>query len=112
MPPKKNPLNLNSLQLKTLTLLQHLAGLPQFGAAAEGGIEISDLPHPHGDHFHVGDAVVASRDATGLTNAAVWAVLDRKGLIVSSFPRSALVTTLGLEYDTGLADQILHRSDH
>ena len=55
---------------------------------------------------------VASRDATGLNNPAVWAVLDRKGLIISSFPASAVVTTLGLEYDTGLADQILHRSDH
>ena len=26
MPPKRNPLNLNPLQLKTLTLLQALAG--------------------------------------------------------------------------------------
>jgi hypothetical protein len=112
MPPKKNPLNLNALQLKTLTLLQYLAGLPNFGTAAEGGIEISDLPHPHGDHFHLGDAVVASRDATGLGNPAVWAVLDRKGLIRSNLPQSVVVTALGLDYDTGLADQIIHRSDH
>jgi hypothetical protein len=112
MPPKKNPLNLNALQLKTLTLLQYLASLPGFGTAVEEGIEIGDLPHPHGDHFHLGDAVVASRDATGLGNAAVWAVLDRKGLIRSSFPMSAVVTTLGLDYDTGLADEIIHRSDH
>ena len=35
MPKKNNPLNLNPLQLRTLTLLQALAKLPGHGTAAE-----------------------------------------------------------------------------
>ncbi|HVJ53912.1 MAG TPA: hypothetical protein VM689_15695 [Aliidongia sp.] len=112
MPPKKNPLALNSLQLKTLTLLQHLAQQPGFGTSTDEGVELSELPHAHGDHFHLGSAVVASRDATGLANEGVWVALDRKGLIKSGFPHSVVVTKLGLDYDTGLADEILHRADH
>src|SRR6266478_4953661 len=73
MPPKKNPLNLNTLQLKTLTLLQELARLPGHSRPGEepDSAVITSLPHPHGDHFHLGDALVASRDATGLRNPAV-----------------------------------------
>ena len=114
MPPKRNPLNLNALQLKTLALLQALARLPGHGhpAGADGSILVSDLPRPHGDHFHLGDAVVASRDATGLANRAAWIALERKGLITSQFPWAALLTAAGLSYDTGLADAILHRADH
>lgn len=113
MPPKRNPLNLNPLQLKTLTLLQALARLPDHARPApEGAIEVSDLPRPHGDHFHLGDAVVASRDATGLANPAAWAALERKGLIRSHFPYSAVLTSEGLGYATGLEDSILHRADH
>ena len=33
MPPKRNPLNLNPLKLRTLTLLQVIAGIP--GAASQ-----------------------------------------------------------------------------
>jgi hypothetical protein len=110
---KKNPLNLNPLQLKTLTLMQHLARQPNHSApAAEGGTEIAGFPHPHGDHFHLGNAVVMTRDATGLANQAAWTALERKGLIRGNFPASAVVTEAGLAYDTGLADQILHRADH
>ena len=114
MPPKRNPLNLNALQLKTLTLLQALARLPDHAraAGAEGGIVVSDLPQPHGDHFHLGDALVQSRDATGLVNAAAWVALERKGLIKSMFPHSAVLTEAGMAYDTGLADAILHHADH
>jgi hypothetical protein len=114
MPPKKNPLNLNPLQLKTLTLLQALAQLPDHARPAgdDGAILVSDLPHPHGDHFHLGDAVVASRDATGLANQAAWTALERKGLIKSIYPQAALLTAAGLAYDTGLTDAILHRADH
>ena len=111
MPLKKNPLSLNALQLKTLTLMQYLAGLPGQEVTAEG-VEISGFPQPHGDHFHIGHAVVATRDATGLGNAAVWIALERKGLIKSGFPYRAVITKEGLGYDTGLADQILHRADH
>jgi hypothetical protein len=114
MPPKKNPLNLNPLQLKTLTLLQELARLPGHAQSAggDGGIIVTNLPRPHGDHFHVGEAVVLSRDATGLANPAAWAVLERKGLIRSMFPNAAVLTVAGIAYDTGLGDSILHRGDH
>jgi hypothetical protein len=114
VPPKRNPLNLNPLQLKTLTLLQVLARLPSHArpAGEDGSILVSDLPQPHGDHFHLGDAMVATRDASGLANPAVWLALDRKGLIRSQFPWAALLTVEGLGYDTGLADVILHRAEH
>jgi LmbE family N-acetylglucosaminyl deacetylase len=115
MPPKKNPLNLNPLQLKTLTLLQALAQLPEICSSGEepGSVVINVLPSPHGDHFHLGDAVVAARDATGLSNPSVWAALVRKGLVrPGDAPGSALLTPLGLRYETGLADAILHRAAH
>jgi hypothetical protein len=114
MPPKRNPLNLNPLQLKTLTLLQELARTGGKPAAEEeaGGLAITELPHPHGDHFHLGEAVVAARDATGLRNPAVWAALERKGLIRPKLPEAVILTALGQEYDTGLRDAILHRTEH
>ena len=112
--PKKNPLNLNALQLKTLTLMQALARLEGHGSPANepGHILVSGLPHAHGDHFHVGDAVVSGRDATGLANEAVWTALERKGLLRSMFPLAAALTPAGLAYDTGLRDTILHRAHH
>ncbi|HKM72750.1 MAG TPA: hypothetical protein VJX94_22250 [Stellaceae bacterium] len=110
MTPKKNPLNLNALQLRTLTLLQELAHLPDYSRPGEepGSIVIANLPLAHGDHFHLGEAVVAARDATGLRNPAVWAALERKGLVrwLSDY---AVLTPLGLEYGTGLREAILHR---
>ena len=113
MPPKRNPLNLNPLQLKTLTLLQALALLPDASPGEdEGSTLLKSLPDPHGDHFHLGDAVVAARDATGLRNPAVWAALERKGLVKTQFPQSATLLAAGRDYDTGLKDQILHRSGH
>src|ERR1700722_6292619 len=85
MPPKRNPLNLNPLQLKTLTLLQALATLPEHvaGRDPDGSVAVASIPMPHGDHFHLGDAVVSRQDATGLANQAVWTALERKGLIRS-----------------------------
>ena len=112
MPPKRNPLGLNPLQLKTLTLLQELARVTgNSGPVEEGGIAVRP-PDPHGDHFHLGDAVVATRDATGLRNPAVWVALERKGLIRSMYPREAVVTPLGLDYETGLREVILQKSVH
>ncbi|HUC09085.1 MAG TPA: hypothetical protein VL985_01520 [Stellaceae bacterium] len=113
MAPKRNPLSLNPLQLRTLTLLQQLARLPDYSKPGEdqGTIVLTRLPQPHGDHFHVGDAVVASRDATGLRNPAVWAALERKGLVRST-PPTVTLTALGIEYDTGLRETILHMADH
>ena len=59
MPPKANPAKLNPLQLRTLTLLQAIARMP--GAASrmpDGDVAITQFPHAHGDHFHLGDATV------------------------------------------------------
>ena len=114
MPPKRNPLNLNPLQLKTLTLLQELAQLAGKPAPEDepGGLAITELPNPHGDHFHLGEAVVAARDATGLRNASVWAALERKGLIRPKLPEAVILTPAGQQYDTGLRDAILHRAEH
>jgi hypothetical protein len=76
MPTKKNPLNLNALQLKTLTLLQELARSPSHAERLpDGAVRVSQLPYPHGDHFHVGAAIVMARDANGLANPAAWAAL-------------------------------------
>jgi hypothetical protein len=114
MPPKRNPLNLNPLQLKTLTLLQELARTAGTPAPEdeEGGVAITELPHAHGDHFHVGEAMVAVRDATGLRNPSVWAALERKRLIRAKLPEAVILTALGQEYDTGLREAMLHRASH
>lgn len=112
-PAFKNPLKLNPLQCKTLVLFQELAKSPETSNTLESGeVVLTSLPHPHGDHFHVGRRVVLSRDASGLNNAAVWTALERKGLIAGSFPFALRLTAAGLAYDTGIADQILHGSDH
>ena len=50
--------------------------------------------------------------ASGLVNPAAWTALERKGLIKSFFPQGALLTPAGLAYETGLAEQILHRHSH
>ena len=114
MAPRKNPLNLNALQLKTLTLLQELARLDGRPApdSLEGHILVNGLPNPHGDHFHLGEAIVMSRDATGLANEGVWAALERRGLIKAMFPVAAVLTPAGIAYDTGLRELILHRGHH
>ena len=114
MATKRNPLKLNALQLKTLALLQELARHPEHATerGEEGGIMVSQLPAPHGDHFHVGAYAVAARDATGLANPAVFAVLERKGLIRSLFPMGAILTKDGLAYETGMREEILHGGQH
>ena len=113
MSPRNNPAKLNPLQLRTLTLLQAIARIP--GAAsplANGDIVITQFPHAHGDHFHLGEATVSGRDATGLENQAVWNALTRKGMIKSEWPHQIALTPDGQSYDTGLADEILQRSGH
>ena len=47
-----------------------------------------------------------------LFNQAVWNALSRKGLAASRWPDSITLTSVGLAYETGLADAILHRSGH
>lgn len=113
MPPRRNPLGLNALQLKTLTLLQELTRLPEYSRPGEeAGTVVVQPPNPHGDHFHLGAAVVAARDASGLRNPAVWLALERKGLIRSMYPYAAVLTPLALDYDTGLRETILNKSGH
>lgn len=113
MPPKVNPLKLNPLQSKTLVLFQELARSPETSQTTDDGeVVLTTLPRPHGNHFHVGTKVVMSKDASGLTNPAAWTALERKGLIRGSFPYAVTLTKDGLEYDTGIAHQILHGSDH
>ena len=113
MPTKRNPLNLNALQLRTLTLLQELARLPDYSRPGDepGSVVIAGLPVAHGDHFHIGQAVVASHNATGLRNPAVWRALERKGL-VHYLPDYAVLTPLGISYDTGLRKAILSVEGH
>lgn len=114
MAPRSNPLKLNPLQLRTLTLLQAIAKLPQAAAAGPGlgEVTIKVFPEAHGDHFHLGDATVASRDATGLFIDKVWHALERKGVARAEWPRQITLTAEGLAYDTGLYDEILHHHAH
>ena len=111
---KQNPLNLNALQCRTLALLQELARHPETSSRSEttGEVDITQLPHAHGDHVHVGSFVVSSRDASGFTNPAVWTALNRKSLIRADFPIRLTLTPTGLDYDTGLGKQFMHDSDH
>jgi hypothetical protein len=112
MAPKKNPLNLNPLQSKTLAVLQHMAVLPRYATpeGEDGSVRLGNFPAPHGNHYHLGDAQVSGADMTGLHNPAVFTVLARKGLIADpSTARGVVLTPRGLAYDTGLADRILHR---
>src|SRR3546814_8572571 len=71
-----------------------------------------NFPTAHGNHFHVGDAVVLASDAGGLGNPNVFAILERKGLLRSLHPMGALLTAEALAYDTGLADQVLRSEEH
>ena len=112
MPAKKNPLNLNPLQLKTLTLFQALSQMEGIATPGEepGDVVIGHMPRPHGDHFHLGHYVVRAQDASGLANQSVWTVLERKQLIKSPrFPMACILTAAGVAYETGLKDQILHQ---
>ncbi len=114
MPAKANPLSLNPLQLRTLALLQAMARLPGLATPLPdtGAIFLAQIPHPHGDHFHIGERVVAARDASGLQNPSVWAALERKGLVKGNFPFALTLTKEGLEYDTAPASGILREGGH
>ena len=114
MPPVKNPLGLNNLQLKTLALLQALAEAePGLIDEASGEMVLDRLPHAHGDHFHVGPHVVSAHDATGLGNRAVWLALERKGLARAlEFPHAIALTGAGRDYEVGQGAAILHGHGH
>ena len=108
------PEELNPLQLRTLALLQALAQKPAFADPPEpdGMVSIHTLPHAHGDHFHVGRAVVSVRNATRLGNSNVLNALAHKGLLHAGRTGLPALTSEGLAYDTGIASEILHGSDH
>jgi hypothetical protein len=114
MPPKRNPLKLNKLQLRTLALVQVLAGDERACEhdEATGEVTINHLPNAHGDHVHLGAFSVSARDASGLENPAVWTALSRKGLVRVGLADAITLTPMGLSYDTGLSEQFIQESDH
>ena len=114
MAPKHNPLKLNPLQLRTLLLLQALARLRGLAEAGPGPgeVTVSRFPQAHGDHFHLGEAVGAGKDATGLYNEKVWHALERKGVARAEWPQRITLTPQGLAYETGLESEVLGRSGH
>jgi hypothetical protein len=111
---RPNPAKLNPLQLKTLVVLQALAAEPGFADPpdAEGNVRIHSLPRAHGNHVHLGAALVALRDLTGIGNPAVLNALARKGLLKGGREGAYTLTSAGRAYDTGIADRLLQRGDH
>lgn len=105
---------LNPLQSKTLVLLQLLAKDSQSSSAVEGSDDtrITQLPHAHGNHMHVGGFVLSAKDASGLNNPAVWVALARKGFVRDSWQEEIVLTPEGLAFSTGLEDKFLTASDH
>ena len=114
MPLRQNPLRLNPLQLRTLTVLQALARDPASvrKGPGTGEMTVERFPEPHGEHFHLGAFVVSTKDASGLYIENVWHALERRGLARTDWPHRVTLTTTGLAYDTGLAEEILHKSPH
>ncbi|MEX1036087.1 MAG: hypothetical protein WDZ54_09030 [Sneathiella sp.] len=107
-------IKLNALQSKTLTLLQILARDPDSSSPEgdNGDVRITRLPRAHGNHVHVGEYVVASRDASGLNNKSVWAALCRKGLVGDNWEDEIILTAKGLSHSTGLEKKFVSASDH
>ncbi|MFO1036029.1 MAG: hypothetical protein U1E45_04220 [Geminicoccaceae bacterium] len=114
MTARTNPLKLNPLQLRTLAILQAIARTEGMAGPADenGAVPILHIPRPHGDHFHIGAAVVSSRDASGLGNPAVFGALERKGLVAASPEGRPMLTATGVGYETGLGKGLLHGADH
>jgi len=111
---EKKRIKLNALQSKTLVLLQILARDSDSATPVgdNGDIRITRLPHAHGNHMHVGEFVIASRDATGLSNKSVWTALRRKGLVRENWEEEIILTAEGLAFSTGLENKFLTASDH
>lgn len=107
-------IKLNKLQARTLALFQELARHPETAMTnpETGEVTITQMPHPHGDHMHLGDLVISTRDASGFTNEAVWIALERKGLARGAFPLSITLTEAGMSFDTGLLPPTVQKSDH
>lgn len=114
MPARPNPKKLNPLQCRTLAILQQCARTPGLADPpdTEGGVLLLGMPRPHGDHFHLGDALILARDATGLRNPSVLNAMVRKGLVRVHPSGRPVLTAAGLAYDTGVTDRVLQRADH
>ena len=111
---RPNPKKLNGLQLRTLAILQAIARQPAFAGSPDqdGSVSIHTLPHRHGDHLHVGAALVSARDATGLDNQNVMNALARKGLLRHGAAGLPSLTLEGRSYRTGIDAAVLHAADH
>ncbi len=109
---RANPKKLNPLQLKTLAILQAMASDQGLASPPgdDGTVLVHSLPAAHGDHFHIGRAVVQARDATGLGNPNVMSALARKGLLLAGAAGAPILSAEGLAYDTGITEQVLHRT--
>jgi len=105
---------LNPLQNKTLIILQILAKDPESSTALNESNDrkITRLPHAHGNHMHVGEFVVSSKDASGLTNKSVWVALARKGMVRENWEEEIILTAEGLAFSTGLEKNFASPSDH
>ena len=75
-------------------------------------IKITQLPHAHGNHMHVGSYVITSKDANGLSNNAVWVALSRKGFVRENWKDEIVITAEGLAFSTGLEEKFISASDH
>lgn len=105
---------LNPLQSKTLVILQILANDPESSAELDESNDrkITRMPHAHGNHMHVGEFVVSSKDASGLTNKSVWVALARKGMVRENWEEEIILTAEGLAFSTGLEKHFVSPSDH
>ncbi len=114
MPPKKNPLKLNKLQRRTLTLAQLLAQDPSLARRDEatGVVTLLQIPHAHGDHLHIGRFTVSTREASGLSNPAVWFALVRERLASVDGPIAIALTAEGVSYGTVFGDRFVVPTDH
>ena len=77
-----------------------------------GEVTVQRFPEQHGGHLHVGNLVVAAKDASGLYNENVWNALERKGLARADWPHRITLTTMGLSYETGTGDALFQTSAH
>jgi hypothetical protein len=66
----------------------------------------------HGDHLHLGAAIVSARDASGLGNPNVLNALARKGLMRAGPAGLRHLTLEGRNYQTGIDTTLLHGADH
>ena len=113
MPPRNNPLKLNSLQLRTLTCCRRWRAFraPQRMPAMAKSPSRSFRRHM-AITFISATRWSRARMRPDSINEAVWNALARKGLARSDYPRQIVLTAEGLGYNTGEAREILRGSGH